>query len=115
MLKSEVFGLKVFWSDRDGLSEKDYLLLVSTGVFFLFVVVGLVLVLIGRKIDPQYIALLDMVAPVLMTVAGGIFGVRAVQEFRKPRSSDRSYSTQDAYPVEEYEVEPDEVNYDARV
>lgn len=110
-----MFGLKVFWSDRDGLSEKDYLLLVSTGVFFLFVVVGLVLVLIGRKIDPQYIALLDMVAPVLMTVAGGIFGVRAVQEFRKPRSPDRSYSTQDAYPVGEYEAEPDEVNYDARV
>ncbi len=75
--------MKTFLNDKDGVSEKDYLLLVSTTVFFLFVAIGLVLVLMGRPVDAMYIALLDMVAPVLMTITGGVFGVRAVQEFRK--------------------------------
>ncbi len=75
--------MKTFLNDQDGLSEKDYLLLAATTVFFVFVVIGLVLVLMGRPIDAMYITLLDMVAPVLMTITGGVYGVRAVQEFRK--------------------------------
>jgi hypothetical protein len=75
--------MKTFLNDQDGLSEKDYLLLAATTVFFVFVVIGLVLVLMGRPINAMYFTLLDMVAPVLMTVAGGVYGVRAVQEFRK--------------------------------
>lgn len=80
--------MRNFLNDKDGVSEKDYLLVVSTTVFFLFVVLGLILVLLGKKIDSQYIDLLEMACPVLMTVAGGVFGVRAVQEYRKPRYSD---------------------------
>lgn len=75
--------MKTFLNDKDGVSEKDYLLVVSTTVFFLFVAIGLVLVLIGRPIDAMYLSLLEMVAPVLMTITGGVFGVRAVQEYRK--------------------------------
>jgi positive regulator of sigma E activity len=75
--------MKTFLNDKDGVSEKDYLLLVSTTVFFLFVAVGLVLVLMGRTLDAMYVTLLDMVAPVLMTITGGVFGVRAVQEYRR--------------------------------
>lgn len=75
--------MKTFLNDKDGVSERDYLLLASTTVFFLFVAVGLVLVLMGRTLDAMYVTLLDMVAPVLMTITGGVFGVRAVQEYRK--------------------------------
>ena len=80
--------MKTFLNDKDGVSEKDYLLLVSTTVFFVFVVIGLVLVLMGRPIDAMYITLLDMVAPVLMTITGGVYGVRAVQEFRRQPQTD---------------------------
>jgi len=93
--------MRTFLNDKDGVSEKDYLLLAATTVFFLFVVIGLVLVLTGRPIDPMYISLLEMVAPVLMTITGGVFGVRAVQEFRKSPG-----------PHEPPETEAD---YDARV
>lgn len=79
--------MKTFLNDKDGLSEKDYLLLAATTVFFVFVVIGLVLVLMGRPIDAMYITLLDMVAPVLMTITGGVYGVRAVQEFRKKNAT----------------------------
>lgn len=80
--------MKSFLNDKDGVSSKDFLLLVSTTVFFVFIVIGLILVLLGKKIDDDYISLLDMVAPVLMTVAGGVFGVQAVQEFKKPRTEE---------------------------
>jgi hypothetical protein len=80
--------MKTFLNDKDGVSEKDYLLLVSTTVFFLFVAVGLVLVLMGRTLDAMYVTLLDMVAPVLMTITGGVYGVRAVQEFRRQPQTD---------------------------
>ncbi|MCG5252638.1 hypothetical protein [Brevibacillus agri] len=81
--------MKTFLNDKDGVSEKDYLLLASTTVFFLFVAIGLVLVLMGRPVDGMYVTLLDMVAPVLMTITGGVFGVRAVQEYRKaPQKSE---------------------------
>ncbi|OUQ86274.1 hypothetical protein B5G50_22115 [Brevibacillus brevis] len=80
--------MKTFLNDRDGVSEKDYLLLIASTVFFLFVAIGLILSLLGKPVSSVYLALLDMMAPVLMTVAGGVFGVRAVQEYRKPRSSE---------------------------
>lgn len=96
--------MRTFLNDKDGVSEKDYLLLAATTVFFLFVVIGLVLVLMGREINVTYIALLDMVAPVLMTITGGVFGVRAVQEYRK-----KSDAQDTANSAEE------EVDYDGRV
>ncbi|MBU8715378.1 hypothetical protein KM924_23025 [Brevibacillus parabrevis] len=89
--------MKTFLNDKDGVSEKDYLLLASTTVFFLFVAIGLVLVLMGRTIDAMYVTLLDMVAPVLMTITGGVFGVRAVQEFRKvPETNEKEAEDYDA-------------------
>ncbi|ASJ55542.1 hypothetical protein BP422_19525 [Brevibacillus formosus] len=83
--------MKTFLNDRDGVSEKDYLLLIASTVFFLFIAIGLILSLLGKPVSSGYLALLDMMAPVLMTVAGGVFGVRAVQEYRKPQR----YSDQD--------------------
>ncbi|MBH0331944.1 hypothetical protein ABH14_19655 [Brevibacillus brevis] len=56
---------------------------------------GLVLSLLGKPVSSGYLALLDMMAPVLMTVAGGVFGVRAVQEYRKPRSSEHDTEGED--------------------
>ncbi|NOU54906.1 hypothetical protein HN020_09110 [Brevibacillus borstelensis] len=95
--------MKGFWNDRDGVSERDYLLLAATTVFFLFVVIGLVLVLLGKPIDTTYISLLDMVAPVLMTITGGVFGVRAVQEFRKQPEDNPDEEVEDnrgtQYPI----------------
>ncbi|MFI8715714.1 hypothetical protein [Brevibacillus brevis] len=80
--------MKTFLNDRDGVSEKDYLLLIASTVFFLFVAIGLILSLLGKPVSSGYLALLDLMAPVLMTVTGGVFGVRVVQEYRKPRSSE---------------------------
>lgn len=72
---------KTFLNDADGFSAKDYLLMISTVVFFLFFGNGLVMVLLGRTVDGMYLSLLDMVVPVVMTVVGGVMGVQAVESF----------------------------------
>lgn len=71
---------KTFLSDEDGLSSKDYLLLVSTSLFFIFITIGLVLVLLDYKIDNMYINLLEMVSPVVMTIVGSVAGVEITQK-----------------------------------
>lgn len=72
-----------FLNDKDGLSAKDYLLLSSTTVFFAFVILGLVMAAFNRPFDTTYLALLEMVAPVVMTVVAGVMGVQAVESFRQ--------------------------------
>ncbi len=88
--------MKTFLNDSDGMSARDYLLLLSTTVFFAFVVVGLVLVLAGIDIDDMYLALLEMVAPVVMTIVAGLFGVQAIETFKKPK--EESQQSNDADP-----------------
>jgi hypothetical protein len=78
--------MKNFLNDSDGLSAKDYLLLVSTSIFFLFIVIGLIMAMFNRSFDDNYLALLDMVAPVIMTVVGGVMGVQAVETFSNRNS-----------------------------
>jgi|GEM_PF-2457102 len=107
--------MRGFWNDRDGVSERDYLLLTATTVFFLFIVIGLVMVLLGEQIDQQYIALLGMVAPVLMTVAGGLFGVRIAREIRRPRDDTDPPMIYEGRNLDDDEGEDVAVDYDARV
>lgn len=86
--------MKNFLNDRDGMTAKDFLLLLSSTVFFLFVIIGLIRTLLNKPIDNNYISLLQMISPVLMTVVGGVFGVQAVDTFanRKEKSNDNEES-----------------------
>jgi hypothetical protein len=74
-------GFVHFLNDKDGVSEKDYLLLISTGVFFLFMSVGLIAILIGVPLGEDYIKLLDLAVPAVMTVVGGVMGTKAVETY----------------------------------
>ncbi len=71
----------------DGVNEREYLLIISTSVFFLFVAIGLILTLLGRKIDGMYLSLLDMVSPVVMMIVGSIFAVSGVEAFTNRKST----------------------------
>ena len=54
-------------------SERDFLIVVSVGVFFSFVSVALIMILFQKEINPMYLELLDMVAPLIMVIVGAIF------------------------------------------
>lgn len=84
---------KTFLTDKDGLSAKDYLLLISTTIFFLFVSIGLILILLQQEVGAMYLDLLDMVSPVVMTVVGGVMGVQAVETFTNSRRQNRASIT----------------------
>lgn len=95
--------LKGFWNDIDGISARDYLLLISTGVFFLFVAIGLIVVLFQIDLAKMYLSLLEMVSPVVMTIVAGVFSVQAVESITKGKNTKRrKRKTQ----VEE-EIEPE--------
>ncbi len=79
---------RTFLNDDDGLSAKDYLLIVSTSIFFLFISIGLILVLTDKEIDRMYLSLLEMVVPVVMTVVGGVMGVQAVESFANRKKTE---------------------------
>ena len=82
-----------FLNDEDGMSAKDYLLLISTGVFFTALTVGFIFVLFGRTLGGEYFTLLDAAAPVVITVVGGVMGVQGVETFVN-RKRDDAVSTQ---------------------
>ena len=81
-----------FLNDADGLSAKDYLLLVSTGVFFVALTVGFISVLIGRPLGEEYFALLGAADAVVITVVGGVMSVNVAEIIRRPK--DDADSTQ---------------------
>lgn len=82
--------LKTFLTDADGISMKDWLMLLSSTVFFLFITIGLIMSLFGNSIDPVYLDLLDTVSPVIITITSGVFGVNAVETFVN-RKRDKKY------------------------
>lgn len=90
--------MKNFLNDGDGISQKDYLLVFSTSIFFVFILIGLIMSLLGKAISQTYLDLLYMVAPVLMTITGGVFGVSAVQEFKKERKQLDTQEQNDTQP-----------------
>lgn len=104
--------LKGFWNDIDGISARDYLLIISTGVFFLFVAIGLVVVLFHQNLGKMYLSLLEMVSPVVMTIVGGVFGVQAVESYtnsirkkeKKVRIYQETQSIDDQSDIEEVEI-----------
>jgi len=83
-----------FWNDDDGMSAKDYLLLISTGVFFTALTVGFIFVLIGRTLGGEYFTLLDAAAPVVMAVVVSVTGIQGVETFVN-RRKDNAETTQD--------------------
>lgn len=105
------FLRKHFLNDSDGLSQRDFLLLISAFMFFTFVFIGLVmelfrtLGLVNESITSVYLQLLDMVSPVVMTIVGGVFGVTAVEKFtdKKNDKNDEGDNKQERYKeLDEY-------------
>lgn len=65
---------------NDGFSERDFLMVSSAGVFFLFVTIGLIMILLGKEIEPTYLTLLNIVSDVVMAIVISLFGVDGVTE-----------------------------------
>lgn len=73
-----------FLRDEDGVSAKDYLMLIFTGVYLLQQVICFALALFG--ILPEGVTeIVDSLDAIVITIIGGVFSITAVQAFRKPQ------------------------------
>ena len=88
-----------FVNDADGLSAKDYLLIISTGVFFVALAVGFVMLAFGLELSSEWFGLLEAASPVVITVVAGVMGTQAVQTWADRRQPDATL-TEEEKPYE---------------
>lgn len=78
-------GFLTFLKDDDGVSERDYLLLITTSVFFGGIAIGLIFTIVGMffgfELPQIYIELIKSMDIVVTTIVGGIFAVKATQAY----------------------------------
>ena len=86
-------GYVTFLNDDDGFSAKDYLLLISTVIFFGFITIGPVLILCGISINEDYMKLLEMVDTPLMVIISAVTGSNMVQYVTDKKSVTSSKET----------------------
>lgn len=92
---------KNFLNDDDGLSAKDYLMLVFTTPYVVAWVAVLVMAVIGRPMTDQVVDILQLLSPAVMTIIGGWFGVQAVTEFANRNKTPSNSTDTPVYPTED--------------
>jgi len=108
--KRKIIEYETFINDKDGISAKDYLLIISTAVFFGFVIIGLILALGNVSISDNYMELLNLTAEPLMVIVGGIMGVQAVEVFANRNRKETVVDVEkDDMPIEQYNESEDDV------
>lgn len=93
--KSLLARFRHFGNDGDGFSSRDYLLIVSTGVFYASVIVAEIALLRGQTLDPLYLELIELTKELVMTVVIGVMGVQGVQLFRNKKDKPKKEEEMD--------------------
>lgn len=65
-----------FMNDRDGFSAKDFIMMVTIGLFSLSFITALILIVLGREINDSFFRLMEVGKPVFITVIGGVMSVQ---------------------------------------
>lgn len=81
--------IKTFLSDEDGLSAKDYLLLLFTTVYVVFLLTAFGKALIGHPLG-ELKDLISGMDTIIMTIVGGEFGVMAVRTWTNGVNNNQS-------------------------
>jgi len=106
----KIIEYQTFLNDSDGITQRDYLLLISTSVFFLFIAVGLTILLIGRPLDEMYLRLVDIVTPVIMTIVASVFTIEGVEKVTNEMKERRDAKNGTAETIaEEIIIEEEEI------
>lgn len=83
-----------FW--EDGVNERDWLILLTSIVFFGGIFIGLILTIVGMfmgfELPDKYLQLIEAMDVVIVTIVGGLFTVKATQTIanRKTNKDDSS-------------------------
>lgn len=87
-------GRVTFLTDEDGVSEKDYLIILTSLIFFGGIGVGLIYSLIGTifglELPDKYIELIKVMDIPLGIILGGVFTVKTAQTIVSRRTDGNS-------------------------
>lgn len=72
-----------FLNDVDGISQKDFLLVVTSLLFFLPIIVGFGSLLIGHDLHDDFYELMGLIKPIMLAVVTGVFGIEGIEKFMK--------------------------------
>lgn len=95
-------NLVTFMNDKDGFSARDFLMMVTMGLFSLSFISALVLIILGKGVNDSFFNLMEAGKPVFITVIGGVMGVQCTEAItnaiNKRTASRHKTSTSDNDP-----------------
>lgn len=95
--KIDKHGIVTFLNDSDGVTERDWLILLTSVVFFGGIGLGLFVILTGMffsfDLPPIYIDLIQTMSAPIGVILGGLFAVKGVQTWKDGKKE--SYNEED--------------------
>ncbi|GAS82025.1 hypothetical protein [Paenibacillus amylolyticus] len=80
------FVKNAFWNDNDGFSAKDFLMVLFSGLFALFLLIAFFAPFFGVAVSAVSVGAINSLSTVVMTIVGGIFAVQTVKELKTTNS-----------------------------
>lgn len=77
--------LKSFLTDEDGVNQRDFMVVLFTGLYFASILITFYLSL-TKQINPQTIAIIDNLQVIMVTIVGAVFSVKVAEQFTKPKT-----------------------------
>lgn len=85
--KPRIKAVSHFWSD--GISDREFIMMVSVATFFAFAALGMGYAIIGGEVSATYLDILQMTVPPLMTIIASVFTIEGVEKIADHRKSKR--------------------------
>lgn len=87
-----------FLTDKDGMGQRDFLLLVSIGSYYGSTVLAQVASLFNVEVTQVFLDLITMQQPLAMVVVGGVMGAQAVETIGGKFADNRPQQPQPVAP-----------------
>lgn len=81
-----------FWSDSDGYSSKDHLMVLFTTVYLLFISVTFVFAILDKETG-TLLNIIESMDNIVVTVVAGVFSIKGIEKFREKREEDKQEPT----------------------
>lgn len=102
--------IKTFLNDRDGLSAREFLMLIVVVPYAGFWMTAMVMDLMGYPVSESFVMLLNQMDGIVMTVVTGVFGLSGIQygadAYRERSQRQINYNTTNST------LEPTESSYE---
>lgn len=82
---------KFFWSDSDGYSSKDHIMLIFTTTYLVFIITAFIFAILDWETS-ALLTIVESMDNVIVVIVSGTFGLQAVEKFREKREDRKEES-----------------------